>query len=284
MVMESSNETHKKIIEEKEKIKRDQLSYSMLRRVIIRADFTSMLDTDKIVSLLNEDVVEEKKWFGDVFNNYAKLQLIVDDKRVKDATAEEPAKLYVRRFNDCNVTADRPERNVTFDITDQSVCVDIICDDKYTKIDAYLQLVVDTLDFIIQHDKYVKLTRIAIRKYDAQAFANGEDADNVFEYFDQGITDSVSDAYWQRTYTDNFIYGKTKVKTNYTRTLKITDKENERFVFVLDIDTFLDSDMIENPRPPKDDLKRILFERINEASFELFKRGVKLEFLKSKLK
>ena len=42
--------------------------------------------------------------------------------------------------------------------------------------------------------------------------------------------------------------------------------------------------MIENPRPPKDDLKRILFERINEASFELFKRGVKLEFLKSKLK
>lgn len=136
----------------------------------------------------------------------------------------------------------------------------------------------------MHHDKYVKLTRIAIRKYDAQAFANGDEADKVFEYFDQGIMDTPSDAYWQRTYTDNFIYGKTKVKTNYTRTLKITDKENESFVFVLDIDTFLDSDMIENPRPPKDDLQNILFERINEASFELFKRGVKLEFLKSKMK
>ena len=111
----------------------------------------------------------------------------------------------------------------------------------------------------MHHDKYVKLTRIAIRKYDAQAFANGDEADKVFEYFDQGIMDTPSDAYWQRTYTDNFIYGKTKVKTNYTRTLKITDKENESFVFVLDIDTFLDSDMIENPRPPKDDLQNILF-------------------------
>ena len=40
---------------EKEKIQRDQLAYSMLRRVIIRADFTSMLDADKIVSLLNEE-------------------------------------------------------------------------------------------------------------------------------------------------------------------------------------------------------------------------------------
>lgn len=270
--------------EEKERIKREQLSYSMLRRVIIRADFTSMLDTDKIVSLLNEDEVEEKKWFGDVFNNYARLQLIVDEKRTKDESDDERAKQYVRRFNDCNVTADRPERNVTFDITDQSLCVDISCDEKYTKIDAYLQLVVDTLDFIIRNDKYVKLTRIAIRKYDAQAFANGDEADKVFEYFDQGITDSASDAYWQRTYTDNFVYGKTKVKTNYTRTIKITDKENERFIFVLDIDTFLDSDMIENARPAKDDLHKILFDRLNEASFDLFKRGVKLEFLRSKMK
>ncbi len=268
----------------KEKIERDQLSYSMLRRVIIRTDFTSMLDTDKIVSLLNDDEKEGKKWFGEVFNNYSKLQILADENRIKDAPVSEEQKQYVRRFNDCVVTDDKPEKNVTFDITDEFVCVDIMCDEHYTKIDAYLQLVVDTLDFIISHDKYVKLKRLAIRKFDAQSFPNSNEADKVFEYFDQNITDHTNDAYWQRSYTDNFIYGKTNVKANYTRTVKITNKENEQFVFVLDIDTFLDSDMIENPRPGKDVIQEIFFDRLNFASFELFKRGVKLEFLKSKMK
>lgn len=269
---------------EKDKIQRDQLSYSMLRRVIIRADFTSMLDTEKIVSLLNEDEIEGRKWFGEVFNNYSKLQLLSDGTRSKDVSSDEDQKQFVRRFNDCNVTDERPEKNVTFDITDQSVCVDIICDDKYTRIDSYLQLVVDTLDFIIKHDKYVKLSRLAIRKFDGQSFPTSKEADGVFEYFDQNIMDYSSDAYWQRSYTDNFIYGKTNVKVNYTRIVKISEKENEKFVFVLDIDTFLDSDMIEVLRPGKDELHNVFFNRLNDASFELFKRGVKLEFLKSKLK
>lgn len=263
---------------EKEKIQRDQLAYSMLRRVIIRADFTSMLDTDKIVSNLNEEV-----WFNEVFNNYSKLQLLNDEERSNE-DSEEDLKKYVRRFNDCVTTAERPEKNVIFDITDESVCVDIQCDDQYTKIDAYLQLAIDAIIFIINQDRYVKLKRLAIRKFDAQNFATSEEADKVFEYFDQDIMDNANDAYWQRKYTDSFIYGKTNVKVNYTRTIKISDKADETFIFVLDIDTFVDSDMIENKRPSKDELSQTFFARLNDASFDLFKRGVKLEFLQSKLK
>ena len=264
---------------EKDKIQRDQLAYSMLRRVIIRADFTSMLDTDKMVSLLNEE-----SWFNEVFNNYSKLQILEDNRRTNDSSEENTSKRYVRRFNDCVTTLERPERNVILDITDESVCVDIQCDDKYTKIDAYLLLAIDIIIFIICHDKYVKLNRLAIRKFDAQNFPTSKAADEVFEYFDQNIMDFTSDAYWQRTYTDNFIFGKTKVKVNYTRMIKISDKADEMFMFVLDIDTFLDSDMIENKRPGKEDLTIIFFDRLNNASFDLFKRGVKLEFLKSKMK
>lgn len=263
---------------EKEKIQRDQLAYSMLRRVIIRADFTSMLDTDKIVSLLNEE-----GWFNEVFNNYSRLQLIKDKERSNE-DFEEDSKKYVRRFNDCVTTAERPEKNVIFDITDDSVCVDIQCDDQYTKIDAYLQLAIDTIFFIINHDRYVKLKRLAIRKFDAQNFATSEEADKVFEYFDQDIMDIANDAYWQRTYTDSFIYGKTNVGVNYTRTIKISDKADKTYIFVLDIDTFIDSDMIENKRPGKEELAQTFFARLNDASFDLFKRGVKLEFLQSKLK
>jgi uncharacterized protein (TIGR04255 family) len=260
----------------KDDISRDDLVYSMLRQVIIRADFTSMLDTDKIVLLLNE-----QKWFEGAFNNYSRLQYIDNGRqRGKEDVTERPRK-YVRRFDDCNI---QPERRVVLDITDESLCLDIQCDEHYTVINEYLSLFVQTLGLIISNDNYVKLRRLAIRKIDGERFPNGNEAEKVFEYFDQRITDLDDDAFWQRTYTDNFIYGKRNVKVNYTRNVKISSREEDRFIFTIDIDTYIDSEMIMNARPSKDELLDIYFDRLNESTFELFKRGVTLEFLTSILR
>ena len=72
------------------------------------------------------------------------------------------------------------------------------------------------------------------------------------------------------------------MEVHYNRAVKIV--ANGVFAFVLDIDTFLDSDMIENERPDKAGIESIYKDKLNEASFELFKRGVKLEYLKSIVK
>ena len=260
----------------KDKIERKDLNYSMLRRVIIRADFTSMLNTGRMVDELNN-----QEWFKGAFNNYSRLKYADTPQPQEADPKEEWEPRFIRRFDDCKLG---PEGRVTLDITNESVCMDIQCDDKYESIDPYLELVVNTLNLIIANDPYVKMRRLAIRKIDGDNFATSEEADSVFEYFDQRITDLEKDSFWQRTYTDNFIYGKTGVKVNYSRTVKITPKEGELFVFILDIDTFLDADMIENVRPSDKEIRSVFFERLNEASFDLFKRGVKLEFLKSKLR
>ena len=260
----------------KDDIKREDLVYSMLRQVIIRADFTSMLDSDRLVPALNE-----QKWFEGAFNNYTRLQL-TDNRRQKGEEDEtERPRRFVRRFDDCNIT---PEKRVILDITDESLCMEIQCDEHYTIINEYLSLFVQTLGFIISNDNYVKLRRLAIRKIDGEGFRNGDDAEKVFEYFDQRITDIDEDAFWQRTYTDNFLYGKRKVKVNYTRNVRITPREEERFVFTIDIDTYMDSEMITKPRPTNDELLDIFFGQLNESTFELFKRGVTLNFLNTKLR
>ena len=260
----------------KDEIKRGDLIYSMLRQVIIRADFTSMLDTDKIVLLLNE-----QKWFEGSFNNYSRLQFVDNGRSKGKENVTECPRKYVRRFSDCNIV---PERKVILDITDESICMDIQCDEHYTIINEYLSLFVQILGFIISNDNYVKLRRLAIRKIDGESFSSGEDAEKVFEYFDQRITDLDDDAFWQRSYTDNFLYGKIKVKVNYTRNVKISPREDDHFIFTIDIDTYIDSDIIVNLRPSKDELVEIFFDRLNESTFELFKRGVTLEFLTSKLR
>lgn len=260
----------------KDDIKREDLVYSMLRQVIIRADFTSMLDTDKIVMLLNE-----QKWFEGTFNNYSRLQFVDNDGTKKQYDVTELPRNYVRRFDDCNIF---PERRVVLDITDESLCMDIQCDEHYTIINEYLSLFIQTLCYIIENDNYVKLRRLAIRKIDGEKLPNGDDADKVFEYFDQRITNLEDDAFWQRSYTDIFLYGKRNVKVNYTRNVKITQTEDNCIIFTIDIDTYIDSEMITKPRPPKDDLFDIFFDRLNESTFELFKRGVTLDFLISKMR
>lgn len=261
-------------ITSKDQIKREDMTYSMLRRVIVRADFTAMLDLEGTVADINR-----QEWFSGKFRNYEKRLLTVEqEERNTDEEIDLEGRV-VKRFDDCTIA---PERKVTLDISSKFVTMDIKCDEHYTSIDDYLDLFIETLSHIVSVDNYVKLRRLAIRKVDGMEFENGDKASEVFEYFDQQIADPVNDAYFRRTYTDSFIYGAKNVEVHYNRAVKIV--ANGVFAFVLDIDTFLDSDMIENERPDKACIESIYKDKLNEASFELFKRGVKLEYLKSIVK
>lgn len=262
------------MITSKEDIKREMMSHSMLKRVIMRADFSSMLSLERTVTLLNDE-----KWFKGTFLNYEKRELKINKDERTEIDGEDLEGRVVKRFDDCSIT---PERNVTLDISSKFVTMLINCDNKYVKIDDYLNLFVKVVAFIVGNDDYVKLNRLAIRKTDGMEFNSGEDADEVFEYFDQNIADLKHDFYYYRTYTDSFIYGKSNVNINYNRTVKILG--NGKYVFVLDIDTFLDNERINKNRPSEAELSETFVKTLNESSFELFKRGVKLEYLKTIVK
>ncbi len=258
----------------KNDIKRKHLTNSMLKRVIMRADFTPMLDLEGTVSSMNKET-----WFKGKFENYEKrlLEISQDDDTPNDKDDLEGR--TVKRFDHCTIA---PEKNVILDISSKYVTLLINCDEKYDKIDNYLELFVKTLSFIKENDDYVKFTRLAIRKTDGMEFKSGEDADAVFEYFDQGIADAKHDELTNRTYTDSFVYGKEKIRVHYNRTVRIV---NGRFIFILDIDTFADAEQIgDNKRPTEAELKSFFADKLNETSFELYKRGVKLEYLKSIMK
>lgn len=255
-------------------IKRENVTCSMLRRVIIRADFTAMLDLEGTVADINRQV-----WFSGKFRNYEKRLLNVEANDQKPGEDQDLEGRLVKRFDDCTIV---PERNVTLDISSKFVTMDIRCDKDYSTIDDYLNLFVDVLSHIVTVDDYVKLRRLAIRKIDGMEFDNGDKASEVFEYFDQQIADPVNDAFFRRTYTDSFVYGAKNVYVHYNRMVRIVG--NGVFAFVLDIDTYLDSEMIDDERPNKEEIRSVFKDRLNEAAFELFKRGVKFEYLKSIVK
>jgi uncharacterized protein (TIGR04255 family) len=143
----------------------------------------------------------------------------------------------------------------------------INCDEKYDKIDDYLDLFVKTLAFIKENDDYVKFSRLAIRKTNGMEFNSGEEADAVFEYFDQGIAEPKHDNLINRSYTDSFIYDKEKINVHYNRTLRVV---NGRFIFILDIDTYADAEQIgENKRPSEAELKTFFVDKLNTCELKL---------------
>lgn len=258
----------------KEDIKRTDLNNSMLKRVIIRADFTPMLNLEAIVSDINQ-----QEWFKSKFNNYEKRLLTVKKGNEKDDENALDGEV-VKRFDDCNIA---PEKDVTLDIGSNFVVMEIKCDEKYDKINKYLELFVDILGHIISNDDYVKLERIAIRKTDGMESIDGNKADEVFEYFDQQIEEE-EDRFTSRVYTDSFVYSKKEVSVIYNRTVRVIVDTPPLFVFVLDIDTYLNRELLRNRRPNNEELWNLFYDRLNEASFELFKRGVKETYLNSILK
>lgn len=262
----------------KEQINREDLTYSMLRKVIIRADFTPMLDLDAMVSDINS-----KEWFQGKFNNFERRLLQVKNDDPKGRNLDEAKVMegqVVKRFDDCNIV---PERNVSLDISSEFVVLEIRCDEKYTTIDDYLELMTNIVHHIFSKDAYVKLERIAIRKTDGMEFEDGGKADEVFEYFDQKVVED-GDQFRLRSYTDSFLYGKRSVLVHYNKTVRVTNGNPTLLIFLLDVDAFLDRSFIENRRPDREEIWSIFYERLNKTCFDLFKLGVKEKFLNDNLK
>ena len=225
--------------------------------------------------------LNKSEWFENCFSDYERIAISKDD-NTKDRTSaiNDSEGLLVSKFSNYQKG---PERNTILVISENFVCIDISCDDQYTQIDEFLYMMINILTLLFQTDRYAKIKRVAIRKIDGEIFPNGREADNIFEYFDQGVTDE-NDRYFQRTYTDNFVNETNNVYVNYTRKVRISGTEPNTFSFVLDIDTYIDSTKLDNLRSNPDDLATIFHKRLNETAFDLFKRGVKIEYLVSKIK
>lgn len=257
-------------------ITRDNLHCSLLKRVIVRADFSTMVDLDSFITNLNR-----QEWFKGTFDDFDRLAIDqVENDSDRTSVVNDSYGMLVNRFSGCQIGT---ERKVLLDIVADFVCLDIRCGEEYTRIDPYLSLVIKVLSFLIESDDYVKMKRLAIRKVNGREFEHIADADEVFEYFDQQVM-QPDDLLNMRDYTERFFSVDKGVNVTYTRMFRVLDTGDKRFVFLLDIDTFLGGNRLDSLRPSKQELEEIFCDRLNQTLFELFKKGIKIEFLERNMK
>ena len=255
----------------KDEIKRQQLKNHFLKRVIVRFDYTSIVDLqkvlNKIVAFLNPP--------DSYFRSLNQMQVATGSLELggtqdtSQATHDRP---MIYRFSDCIID---PIQDVTLDLARNYLCLEIRCNPDYTILDKYLDTMIQLMDIILQCEGFVQLTRIGIRKVNGVDSIDPNDADEVFEYFSQQLSWGERDRMVMRQYSDYMACHDISAYVIYHRIVRVVEGSPD-LRFTLDIDCYKDSSFLE-ARPNTDLLKKWLYD-MNNKLFDLFKMGIRLEF------
>lgn len=255
----------------KDEIKRQQLKNHFLKRVIVRFDYTSIVNLQNvlnhIVAFLNPP--------DNYFRSLNQMQIAINSQELggtldSKSTAQDRPLVY--RFSDCII---EPIQDVTLDFARNYLCLEIRCNQDYTVIDKYLEMMTALMDVILQCECFVQLTRIGIRKIDGVDAINPNDANQVFEYFSQQLSWGKRDRMVMRQYTDYMTCHDIPAYVIYHRIVRVLE-DSPDLRFTLDIDCYKDSSFLE--ARPKADVIKAWLNAMNAKMFDLFKMGIKLEF------
>lgn len=256
----------------KEEIKRQQLKNNFLKRVIVRFDFTSIVNVQDVLN----QIVAYLASIGNPFSSFDQMTAPKEDVS-KDSSTDGGSitddRPFIYRFSDCQI---EPRQDVTLDYSRNFLCLDIRCDGKYTTIDTYIEIMTVLMSIIINCDNFVQLTRIGIRKIDGVNSIAPDEADNVFEFFSQKLNWTVSDKMQSRQYTDFMYCTDVAAYVNYSRIVRVL-QGGDFLRFTLDIDCYKDPSLLEK-RPNIETIKQYL-NLMNNKLFDLFIMGIKLEYL-----
>ncbi len=259
----------------KNRIPRKKLKNPLLKRVIIRFDYTSIANMQEVLNKI-VDYLNPPKGYFSTFNQ----MFLAGDNQIDEGTtiqSNQKMPYVIYRFTGCLI---KPEQDVTLDFSRHYICLDIRCDEKYDMIDPYLDLMTEIILRIIGEEPFVQLNRIGIRKIDGVNEISPKEADKTFEYFSQQLKWGSKDCMDSQQYTDHMLCYDIFAYVIYNRIVKyLVDRRKYRFT--IDIDCYKESNQLEK-RPTEEWLKKELV-KMNKKLFAMFLMGIKLDYLNENL-
>lgn len=262
----------------KEVYTRENFRSSLLRQIIIRADYSSLTDLNGFIMKL-----KSLEWFQNLFAGYRLIRSNNINLQISPKAIEErfiPLEVNetgnIHRFFDYKIGA---VQKTIMDISPTFICFTIECDNKYDTIDSYIESIVNIIATLREYDSYVQIERLAIRKVDGKDYESLDEAYETFEVMESlgdGIIDNVGPI--KKVYTDSFISKEANIKVNFTRGLERFNNGTIRCI--LDMDGFVDSSLMSPDEiKSKENIESLLKDKINNELFKLFKASVTENFL-----
>ena len=262
---------------------RYSLKENQLKKILIRVDYSGVTTIDNWIESIKADFTKPyfDRYVKRIRNNatmdFSNLEEIA---RTLSIPISEIIKEPIHTFSDSKFKDQ--EDKVVLDITSLYSALSIECI-HYKCINPYIEFVSKLIENLLASDSYIQIKRIGIRKIGGCEF---EDMNTVYNVYEKDVVfcnliDEADIEMANREYTDRFFKKEEQIKVNYTRLCRnIKIKGTDKTQVILDMDGYVDEELInQNSYQFPRDIHTVLFDKINNYLFELFKSSVTLNYL-----
>lgn len=270
------------MITDKNRIEREQLKANTLSRVILRLDFTRVLDIRNFIEKVQKDLAPKNFKYKEDLLGEIEFSFNDPDPAANEVILKKSInKEVVYRF--C-----KESTKTTISISRFFISCEILCNTKYC-FTEYIELFCLLVGQLQTQFEFLEIVRVGLRKVNIVLC---KDLDNVFECFEptyySTYSTSIRDAsFLKKNNTDCFI--KDGIGFNLIRILEAgiatqTDKttnittEFPVVQVVLDIDGYLKDELLPD-KPFKEGSLKETIEKINYCIFNMFREHITLTFL-----
>ena len=271
-------------------ITRDQVRSDLLKKIIIRIDYTGIPSiTEWIEQFMKDENLCGK--FGDYDKGKSMNKATFRFSNLNDVAdtlaipLDELKKETIHSFSSPQFAGH--EDDVAMDITSYLTTFTISCK-NYSMIDDYLQYLCMYMLKQKSYCTYLKVARIGIRKIGGCVFRDVDDIGKIFNrnlFFGSIIDEPASTAH-EINYSDSFIDRDFKIKVNYGRMCRevVDTNQNSLYQVLMDIDGYVDNEIIMQEKLQLPESIKEVMESINNCLFKLFKYSVNEDFLTNNLR
>ncbi|WP_415325096.1 hypothetical protein [Chryseobacterium sp. MMS23-Vi53] len=267
----------------KDQIQREDLQKNMMKNIIFRVYYQGIIDSEDIIRKFNETFKDSFKSFETTF--YSKLELDfnnIDD--VIDTLSIPRSEIQsqeIFRYTENTFGTD----NLIFDINKYFSSLTIDCT-NYVNIDSYLKFFADYLEFLYDHNEFLKIKKIALRKLGGNIYL---DSESIYEDFESNLFKSNFQEYgyfpMQNRYEDILQSDEKEPIINIIRSYELGTYKNEKgedipaFQVLLDLEGYYPEYILEKIDFGKSQVEKI-FKNINHNHlFNIFKLTVTENYL-----
>ncbi len=268
----------------KEKYSRRTQRSNFLKKVIIRIDYSGLVSADSFVNDIKEWLLSgyfdslSRRYIGQAKLNLSDIGSIAKTLMIPvQGLKNEP--LYVFSGTPYRRTKD----TVSMEISAYYTGIDITCC-EYQTIQPYQELLNEFVTRFYEKERTLSINRLGIRKAGGVLFDDYSALARVFEpgLFLGAMPDEKMSLI-NREYLDCFFNEEHTMKVNYKRGVSsvLDSKRNNKIQAALDIDVYIDNEIIQSAGLNMKKDFMILFEKLNDYQFDLYRNSVTEEYLES---
>lgn len=248
------------------KYTRDNIYSEMLKTVIIRLDFSGIINIGPFVETIKKvDVIESNfASFEEISQRQLNVSFVPKDIEDGGLPIAKTQDKTIYRFSKWKMPNNS---EALLDIDNSSITIVVECGINYKGSKSYSDVIVNLMCELKKYDQYVSFKRLGVRKIDAKVITNGEE---IRDYFNEKFV--VGNTWMQNHYMMNDMSTLTElfhiddVRFNVVQRIERYNEKDIRLFY--DVDSYIEANVL--GEIDNEHIGEYLNEKMQDKMFDMF--------------